>query len=137
MEDELQVSQHSRHLVCDVRGSRCTIPDAEGGDVQELVLPAGEGAGLPDTGGAGNAQFSPGYERRGEKGMAATKAVSDSDSDRTGREQSGWTRQEEWKPTVTERPGTRRWEGPLGVPCRLLCNGTLHSHSLTAMPRWF
>ena len=86
VEDELQVSQHSRHLVCDVRGSRCTIPDAEGGDLQELVLSAGEGAGLPDTGGAGNAQFSPGYERRGEKGMAATKAVSD--SDRTGQEES-------------------------------------------------
>ena len=40
------------------------------------------GRGLHDTGGAGNTQFRPGCERRGEKGMAATKAVSDNDSDR-------------------------------------------------------
>lgn len=56
------------------------------------------GRGLGDTGGAGNTQFRPGYERQGEKGMAATKAVSDDDSDRTGREQSGWTGQRNGSP---------------------------------------
>lgn len=43
--------------------------------MRELVLSAGEGGGLPDTGGGGNTQFRPGYERRGEKAMAATKTV--------------------------------------------------------------
>lgn len=81
MEDELQASQYRRRLVCDVRGSRRAVPDAKGGEVQVLVyLPGREG--LHDTGGAGNTQFRPGCERRGEKGMAATKAVSDNDSDR-------------------------------------------------------
>ena len=45
-----------------------------------VYLPGREG--LHDTGGAGNTQLRPGCERRGEKGMAATKAVSDNDSDR-------------------------------------------------------
>lgn len=69
------------------------------------------------------------------KGMAATKL---SDNDKTyvsGRKQSGVGKTDEWKPEVTKRPGTGRWEAPLGAFCRLQCNDMLYSQSLTVTPR--